>query len=432
MRFLFRTFLVLPAILVAFVLIPAIVLSAVSSASAASLSSWMASAASFDIESITAFQSPNPTPTSTIPPLPTSQPPSPLPTVAPPAPRPVAQPRPAAPTPTAIPAPDQVVIHPHTIKKVIGDRLSPTIYAYTSNHALYRSNQNGRIWFLVSPSPRVDDFVMSSADPNVLYSGKGAKCGDPQASNEPFLRSVDGGRSWIEMPTAINLRPLLIDPADPYRLFAADCNMLYLSADGGQSWQEKPDNSAMQLWNNHRVVDMAAAALVGDPKPAQPHWEQIYALGVNANGEGVVAFSGDQGETWAPLVDSEDALFAPTMIVAHQTQAGLSWVVTGQGVWTTTDFGINWSLLDRGLRSVLESNSGGLNAMTNGLTGRLYLATVRGLYEKEMGGEQWKMVSGTTFGNLNLTGLLLTESNPTLLWINTLNDGVFAYRIPAE
>lgn len=429
MRFLLRVFLLLPATLVALVLIPTIVLSAVSSASATSLSSWVASATLSDLESMTAFQSP---PTSTVPPIPTTQPPSPLPTSAPPAPRPVNPPRPAAPPPTAIPTPDQVVIHPHIIKKVIGDRLSPTIYAYTSNDALYRSNQNGRIWSLVSASPSVDDFMMSSADPNVLYSGMGVECSNPLATNEPFFRSIDGGHTWVELPTAINLRPLLIDPADPYRLFAADCNMLYLSTDGGLSWQERPDNSATQLWTNYRVVDMAAAALVGDPTPEQPHWEQLYAVGVDANGNGVVAFSGDQGETWVTLVDPADLITAPNEIVAHQTQAGLSWVVTGQGVWTTSDFGINWNLLDRGLRNVSGPGSNGLHAMTNGVTGNLYLATVRGLYVLEVGSNQWKRVSGTSFGNLNLTGLLLTESNPTLLWINTLNNGVFAYRVPAE
>ena len=72
--------------------------------------------------------------------------------------------------------------------------------------------------------------------------------------------SMDGGYSWEEVPTGINLRPL----ADPRRrrqpLFAADCDMLYLST----GWRheldgEKPDNSVAQLWSNYRIVAMADA-----------------------------------------------------------------------------------------------------------------------------------------------------------------------------
>jgi hypothetical protein len=322
------------------------------------------------------------------------------------------------------------MIYPHEIEKVIGDRLSPTIYAFTTNDSLYRSDDNGRIWFLIRSQLEVDDFVMSVADPNVLYSGKGADCTDPAASNEPFYQSLDGGYTWDEMPTAINLRPLLIDPADPYRLFATDCTMLYLSEDGGMSWVEKPDNSAAQLWTIYRVVDMAAASLVGDPTPAQPHWQQLYAIGVDANGMGVIAFSGDEGETWANITDPNQTPEALSVVVAQLKQAGAVWMIAGKGVWATADFGINWGLTNRGLSSL--ASAGNLNDLTYAFNGKLYLATARGLYEKDLAGKMWAKTSKTSFGNENLVSLLLTESNPDTLWINTEDEGVFIYRIEEE
>jgi hypothetical protein len=312
---------------------------------------------------------------------------------------------------------------------VIGDRHSATIYAFVKNGSLYRSNDNGRLWQLVRPKGSVDDFMMSSADPNVLYSGKGVNCADAAAPNEPFHRSVNGGVTWQEAPTGINLRPLLIDPADPNRLFAADCAMLYLSTDGGASWQEKPDASLAQLWTTYRVLGMASASLVGDPAPDTPHWEQLYAIGVDADGAGVIAFSGDQGETWANITDLVQPLNAPRMIVAHQTLAGASWIVSGEGIWETDDFGFEWGLSTRGLVDFTTYKSGSLNALTNDADDRLLLATSRGLYERAPGAEMWDKIGDTSYGDKNLVSLLLTESNPTLLWVNTEKDGVFVYRI---
>jgi len=417
MRFMLRTFVLLPALLLALVVIPSVAFSVALGASSNSSQGWLVDA-SIDPALFSAFTSPPgtvPTPPGTVPP------PSPLPT-----------PRPPRPTPPALAFPkDQAVIYPHIIKKVIGDRLSPTIYAFTTNGFLYRSNQNGRLWSLVSTAVPVDDFLMSSADPDVLYSGTGTDCRDPQAPNQPFYRSTDGGVTWRELPTAINLRPLLIDPTDPMRLFAADCNMLYLSADGGRSWQEKPDTAAGQLWLTHRVVGMAAAALIEEEEGAPtPHWRQLYAIGVDRSGNGVVAFSDDEGETWVNLVDPATAFESPRMIVAHQTQAGLIWVVTAQGVWVTMDYGVNWTLYDRGLRELTTPRgTPALNAITYSNDGALYLATVRGLYTKSGADVAWQKVTGTSFDELSLSGLLLTESNPSLLWVNSAENGVFVYRL---
>jgi hypothetical protein len=419
MRSLSRTFLLLPALILALVLIPTVVMSAAGSAVQAPLADTSLSAGAFDQNSVAAMQRPP----GTVPP-----PPSPLPG---PLPRPVPpRPRPIPPAPTPVVTANKAMIYPHEIEKVIGDRLSPTIYAFTNNDSLYRSDDNGRIWFLIRSQLEVDDFVMSVADPNVLYSGKGADCADPAASNEPFYQSLDGGYTWDEMPTAINLRPLLIDPADPYRLFATDCTMLYLSEDGGMSWVEKPDNSAAQLWTTYRVVDMAAASLVGDPTPAQPHWQQLYAIGVDANGVGVIAFSGDEGETWANITDPNQAPEALSVVTAQLKQAGAVWMIAGKGVWATADFGINWGLTNRGLSSL--ASAGNLNDLTYAFNGKLYLATARGLYEKELAGKIWAKTSKTSFGNENLVSLLLTESNPDTLWINTEDEGVFIYRIEEE
>ncbi|MCB0152349.1 MAG: hypothetical protein KDE01_32420 [Caldilineaceae bacterium] len=324
------------------------------------------------------------------------------------------------------------MIYPNKIIKVIGDRLSPTIYAYAENGTLYRSNDNGRVWYVVQNNPDVDDFVMSAENPDILYSGKGADCDDPAASNEPMYVSMDGGYYWEEVPTGINLRPLLIHGADANSLFAADCDMLYLSTDGGTSWMAKPDNSVAQLWSNYRIVAMADASLVGDPEPDAAHWDQIYAIGNNADGEGVVAFTGDQGDTWANITDSNSAPEKLAAIVVHERVAGQVWLVAMDGVWSTEDFGVNWTFSNRGLRQIVTSATGSLNDITYAFDDNLYLATSNSLYVKSMDGTQWKKVGGISFGVENAISLLLTDSEPTKLWTNTEDEGVFKYIIEVD
>ena len=108
------------------------------------------------------------------------------------------------------------------------DRLSPTIYAYTDSGWLYRSDLNGRSWYLVITEPAVADFLMSPSDPNVLYSGKGPDCGGSSVSIAPMHKSEDGGETWTELPAGLDLKPLLIDPSNPNNVFAADCATIYL------------------------------------------------------------------------------------------------------------------------------------------------------------------------------------------------------------
>lgn len=427
MRSFIRTFLLLPALIVALVLIPTVVLSAAGSASAGTIPSAIAEALAsgstldwqFNLSDDTQgvmLQSTVPTPT----PTPTR---TPAPTPRPPAPRPNPTPMPAAKTSVS----DQAMIYPNKIIKVIGDRLSSTIYAYAENGTLYRSNDNGRVWYVVQVNPDIDDFVMSAANPDILYSGRGADCDDPAAANEPMYVSMDGGYYWEEVPTGINLRPLLIHGADANSIFAADCDMLYLSTDGGTSWMAKPDNSVAQLWSNYRIVAMADASLVGDPEPDAAHWDQIYAIGNNADGEGVVAFTGDQGDTWANITDPNSAPEELAAIAVHERVAGRLWLVARDGVWSTEDFGVNWTFSNRGLRQLLTYATGSLNDITYALDDNLYLATTNSLYVKSMDGTQWKKVGSISFGVDNAIGLLLTDSEPTKLWTNTEDAGVFKY-----
>ena len=347
-------------------------------------------------------------------------------TVPPPTPRP----RPPVPTPTPTPgavSKSAAFIERERIEKVIGDRLSSTIYAFTEDGYLYRSNRDGYGWLLVTTEPQMTDFIMNAADPNVLYSGSGADCSNPAAQLAPMYKSTDGGYTWEQLPAAMNLKPLLTDQGNPNHLFAADCTTLYLSTDGGVTWSPKPAEGD-NLWAAYAPAGMASGSLVGEPRPAQPHWEQIFAIGNSADGVGAVAFSGNLGDSWANITRTDAPPMQATVVVAHLFDGGKLWVVDEKGVWATVDYGVNWIHMTEGLKALTRTNRTALNALTYGYNGKLFLATDIGLYEWELGGSSWVKSTDTGFATQHLTGLLVTESSPRVLWVNS-EDGVFTYTV---
>ena len=416
MNRLLRTFLFFPALILALVIVPVMVLSG--------SFSWTAYAA--DVAQ-TAFRSP--LPGSTVP-WPTPRPPR-----HHPHPYPTATPYYAPPTPTLTPtatpvaATDAIFASGHRLQKVIGDRLSNVIYGYTTDGWLYRSADDGASWNLVTSSPQVDDFIMNAANPNVLYSGKGVACDQASSTPEPMYKSVNGGLTWVALPDSDNKRPLLSNQGDPDSLFAADCKAPFVTTDGGQTWTARPDTSAAALWDGYHVVDMTAASLLGDPRPSTPNWDQIFAGGLAADGSGVVAFTNDQGKTWVRLTPNvEPASWGLTAIVADPFIEGLIGFAEPKGVWTTENYGVNWKFTTAGLQDVVNGDPAGLNDLVHHPSNQFYLATVRGLYTKALAATNWDKVTGTAYDATAITNLLFTESNPGTLWLNTA-DGVYTYPV---
>jgi hypothetical protein len=406
----FRTFVVLPAIALALIALPSVVMAAGSQSLGATVSSVFGSPAVIEQTS----PLPTPTPGGTVPP--------PTPRPRPPAPRP--QPQPAYPTPTPVPSSSTgASLGTYKLVKVIGDRLSSTIYAYTNNGWLFRSDLDGRGWTLVTTEPAVQDFVMSASNPDILYSGAGPDCTGTSVSVSAMYKSEDGGETWVELPTGLDLKPMLVDQGNPDNVFAADCAALYLSTDGGETWTPKPDAAADNLWQTFTPVDMSSGSLVGSPRPETPHWDQIFAAGNDAQLAGVVAFTGDGGATWANITNPEQAPTDIRAVVASLTEGGKVWVVDSKGVWSTSDYGVNWTLSNQGLEYLAKINIS-FNDLTYAANGKLYLATGAGLYIQSEPNAPWKLATDVDFRLENMQSLLLTETSPQRLWINALDaDG---------
>src|SRR5690606_19187891 len=142
---------------------------------------------------------------------------------------------PPATTPTPAASPDATTASPLTID---GERVVEIavpapgldiVYAVAGN-ALYR-REGDEEWTKVSEGATEAHILADPTHPDIIYRGDHSPCargGDPV----PFERSTDGGATWETIPTAENIRPLVIDPLNTSRLYGESCQ-LAISVDGG-------------------------------------------------------------------------------------------------------------------------------------------------------------------------------------------------------
>ncbi len=337
-----------------------------------------------------------------------------------------------------------VLIDGQRLQRVIGDRLSSTLYGFDAEGNLLRSTDDGVTWMLVATapaasaptSPEITEFVMSPGDTMVLYSGEGLECGSAvsqDATAEPLYRSLDGGVTWEPLQLGDNLVPLLVNPQAEDSLLAADCELPYLSVNGGDSWQSKPDRSDEALWDSYRINEVATSSMVGVSSVDAANWNYLYASGTDEDGTGVVAYSGDAGTTWdriTPRISPQPR--GISSVAADPTTAGRLWFTDRNGVWYTEDFGASWQLTILGLADVLNAGDKlditGLTDILYLPSDDIYLATIEGLYRGKPNSGIWTLVEDGEFGVQKIESLLVTESQPRTLWVNA-EDGVYLYPV---
>jgi YVTN family beta-propeller protein len=332
----------------------------------------------------------------------------------------------ATPTPTPTPPQDALIIEGQWVRSVVGHQSSGTLYAYTDLD-LFRSDDAGDNWGRAGDS--VGEFLMSPADPDVLYLGPGYPCqvGGP---NVPMYKSTDGGASWFELPAGLNLKVLAAHLTDPDTVYAAGCDGPYLSTDGGDSWTYQPS----PYWGTLEVRHIA---------PVEPTWQTVYAAGVSEGGGGAILESTDSGATWqqvTPLTPNPEIWWITDLLVDPANPLVLRFAEP-HTPWWSRDGGATWSWSWTGLQDVVYI-SGGPPDQTYGLYDleldiadheQVYLGTIRGLYISNDGGATWyKAENGFSWQNAPLGKLLLLEDAPnTLYLVRHEEQGVHVCHLPA-
>ncbi len=262
---------------------------------------------------------------------------------------------------------------------------------------LWKTTDGGLNWSTNTdnlPVLGVSDIIIDPSDKQIMYLATGdADGGDTYSIG--ILKSLDGGASWdttglsYSVSQEIEISKLEINPNNTDSLFAATGDNIFVSADGGNSWQTvgpngrwrdihyKPGNTnvlyaAKQTSGTSNVyrstdggiswqVSNSGVANTGKRRPliavTEDNPEVVYSLFA----DGVWGFHGlykssDGGDTWNLQSDSPNILGRET---DGSDNGGQAWYdislavspinenhlyVGGINLWESTDGGINWSI----------------------------------------------------------------------------------------
>jgi photosystem II stability/assembly factor-like uncharacterized protein len=305
----------------------------------------------------------------------------------------------------------QLIVNGYPATRLLGDYRTPDRYA-TSAAGLHRKIGAGD-WTLVAGAPPRPRFVFSPANSSVLWAGLRPAClmGGP---DEPMMKSLDGGLTWAELPAGLNLQPIVAHPTDSGRVYAYGCQGVYLTTNGGASWQLQ----ASDLWLTYFVSDIA---------PVDPAWTTVFAGGVSEGGGGMVARSSDGGATWQQVTPLYADIWWVTDVWVDPTNPQRIYFLEPNGVWRSLDGGASWQRFTAGLEGVLYEDGRavyGLFEVVSRLDdpSRLYLGTAAGLYESRDYGASWHKAVGYAWDQQRVDGLLAEGASGLTLHSP---DGVF-------
>ena len=184
-------------------------------------------------------------------------------------------------------------------------------YMSANNGGVWKTDDYGHTWTQIfdgQPTGSIGALAVAPSDPDVIYVGTGEGLQRPDlAVVDGMYKSTDAGRTWrhLGLDGAQQIASIVIDPADPNRLFVAALGHpyganpergVYRSLDGGTTWSK-----VLFRDENTGAVDVALDP--ADPTVVyavlwaarQGPWE--YDNGYAGPGSGLFK-STDGGTTW--------------------------------------------------------------------------------------------------------------------------------------
>ncbi|HEY0798092.1 MAG TPA: sialidase family protein [Candidatus Baltobacteraceae bacterium] len=162
----------------------------------------------------------------------------------------------------------------HVVDAVALDARAPdSLVVSTAGSGIYASDDGGAMWSRLTAPP---------ADPTGSGVLRGRTILLPVLPTG-LVRSVDGGAHWSLAARDAGGTLLAADPHDSARLLLSGSGLLFVSSDGGASWQQQPIPDGAQL---------VTAANDGS----------LVAAGFTADQHALIWRSYDRGETWQSVL----------------------------------------------------------------------------------------------------------------------------------
>jgi photosystem II stability/assembly factor-like uncharacterized protein len=202
---------------------------------------------------------------------------------------------------------------------------------------IFRSDDNGRTWQMISSGPgvAVNALAVHPANDVIIYAGTS---GGPAATTYSLWRSTNGGQTWHRFTLGL--------PTDPYGMIpsvtalAIDPNQpeaLYVGTDGQGVYRFDEGRNSYELVGGVSLYNANVNGLLVSPD------SQIYAL----TGEGLFVTDGYEWQKLETLPE-----LAVSLAVAPNDPQTLYAGGSSTGAFRATDGGQSWERISSGLEMI--------------------------------------------------------------------------------
>ncbi|MBI4464982.1 MAG: hypothetical protein HY647_09785 [Acidobacteria bacterium] len=265
-----------------------------------------------------------------------------------------------------------------------------TLYAGTIGGGIFKTFNGGTSWAtlnsglpvssLDSMPPLVTSLAIDYRNPNTVYAGVFG------TNEDGVYKSTNAGQSWTRASAGLSnaaVLTLAMDPSDPAVLYAGTSNGVFKTRDRGQSWTAV---------NSGLIPIPEITDLIGDASAAI-----VLSLAISPSNSSI--------------------LYAGTL---------------GNGIYKSTDGGLNWTAVNSGLPQVPYLAI--LPVVTSLAVDPSNPATVYagisagdstdGVFKSTDGGQSWRAIS-FDLASSHVLALAIPPSSPSTVYAGTFGRGVF-------
>jgi len=247
--------------------------------------------------------------------------------------------------------------------------------------------------------------------PATVYAG---------TKGDAVYKSYDGGQRWVSQRIGLDstvvtsvVNQFVFDPFDSRRLFVATTMGIFASENGGETWQKRMDGMKEVLM----VVTLALDA-------TQP--TTMYA-----GTSGGVYKSVNGAARWEKV---NDGLVSPDILVSSRAlgvtaiqvdphATGRLYAATLNGLYKSTDRAQSWTRLAQSLPDQMISAM----VLDRSVAGVIYVASRGGVHKSDDGGTTWRAVN-RGLASLNIRSLVQSPTDPKTLYAGTNGSGLYRSR----
>ena len=319
------------------------------------------------------------------------------------------------------------------------------LYVTTAVGGVFRTLDQGLTWesiFDEIGKQSIGNIAIAPSDANRIYVGTGEANGSATSGaffGDGIYRSDDGGNTWtnIGLNDSQHIGRIVVDPADPDRVFVAATGKLYgtgtnrgiyRTTDGGASWTQVlfigEGTSAIDLVMNPEDTDILFAAMW--ERTREP-WQRDYGGLTSA-----IHRSEDGGETWEllenglPAVSEDTGRIGlsisesdPSTVYARYTRNEITNAF--DAIYRTDDSGDSWNQLPTGSINNIDASFGWYfgNLRVNPINPDEVYVLGQTFARTRNGGQSWQF-TGTEM-HVDHHALEYSRNNPNMIFAG--NDG---------